>query len=342
MTVENQEFEERMEGVSQEVVPESAEFPFSLLRESLEDKFYQADRALKSIFNSVAKEAPAFVAMFQTPENGVRYVVDASESMIDALERGQIKLTTNKVGETFAQLRDEKGRFGSKIPIKREKFSEGSDSAQLANVLQMRAVQSQLHAMADQIQDIDRNVQDVLVGQQNDRIGVYQSGLSLYLEARQVSDPDLKASLVGQSLRSLSESSFQLILALQSDVQYLADRDYEKSKAKREKLIDGKMNAINQSFAVIHQASILRAAIYCEQNELAAMSTVLTGYSRFIEKNIVANANLLAQCDDTDDGTQAGIWNRRANFELDASDLTTLIAAPTKAVYLNATVGEEE
>ena len=52
---------------------------------------------------------------------------------------------------------------------------------------------------------------------------------------------------------------------------------------------------------------MLRAGIYCNEGELTAMSTVLKEYSYFIEGTVAKNANLLAQCDKTDTGTEKGV-----------------------------------
>ena len=111
---------------------------------------------------------------------------------------------------------------------------------------------------------IDGRVKEVLRGQQNDRIGLFRSGMSLYLEAREVSDEGLRKLLVTQSLRALSDATAQLDLELQEDVAYLANGEYRKAKAKRTELIDEKMASINRCFPVLHQASVARAAIYCE------------------------------------------------------------------------------
>nr|WP_317428865.1 hypothetical protein [uncultured Blautia sp.] len=64
------------------------------------------------------------------------------------------------------------------------------------------------------------------------------------------------------------------------------------------------------------------------------MTTVLGEYSCFIEGTIAKNGGLLAQCDANDDGSDAGIWSRRANLRLDVSDFAKQIKAPEKTLYL--------
>ncbi len=66
----------------------------------------------------------------------------------------------------------------------------------MANAMQLRALQTQVKEMQDCITLIDLNVRDVVRGQQNDRLALYQSGLELFLEARNVSDDALKRQLL--------------------------------------------------------------------------------------------------------------------------------------------------
>jgi len=95
------------------------------------------------------------------------------------------------------------------------------------------------------------------------------------------------------------------------------------------------MQSIEQSFSFIHQASMLRAAIYCKEGELQAMSSVLSEYSHFIGGTIAPNAQLLAECDKNDSGTERGTWKSRKNLELDVTELVKRLDAPRKTLYLS-------
>lgn len=286
------------------------------------------------MYEAVVQEAPALAQVQQSLKKGYRYVVDATESTIEAIDNGRIKLSTDKSGRMFAQIREANGRYGSKLPIKKELFRKGVDPVQMANALQMKALQAQIQIISDQISVIDQSVREILQGQQNDRIGLYYSGMALYLESRRIVDNEMKKALMAQSLRALSEATFQLTLTMQSDIQYLVNKKYKSAKGKSVDLIDDRMRSINQSFVFIHQATILRAGIYCNQGELAAMSTVLDEYSRFIEKTVANNADLLAQCDTTDNGTDEGVWKSRRRLKLDVSDFVKQLNMSEKTVYI--------
>lgn len=320
--------------------PYDPAYPARLLSEGLQLQFAQAERAAENIYNAVVRVAPAAAQLREATKKGFRLVVDAGEDTLKAIDKGKIKLTVEKGGRTFAQIRDANGQYGPKLPIKKEVYSKGVDPVQMANAMQMQALQDQVQQITDQIIVIDQSVREVLQGQQNDRIGLYYSGVALYLEARSVSDPELRRALIAQAMRAISDSSFQLLLTMQADIRYLANEEYKQVKGKKVDLIDSHMQSINKAFGVIHQAALLRAGIYANEGELAAMAAVLSEYSRFIEGTIAQNAELLAQCDITDNGAESGVWKSRKNLKLDVSGFVKGLNAPGKTFYLTA--AEEE
>lgn len=320
--------------ILKDISPYDAAYPTMLLSNGLKIRLAQAQTAAEEVYKAVAKETPILSQVQQSLKKGYRYVVDATESTLEAIDDGKIKLSTDKSGKMFAQIRESNGHYGSKLPIKKESFRKGVDPVQMANALQMKALQDQVQAIADQINVINHCIRDVLQGQQNDRIGLYYSGLALYFEARSITNNEMKKALIAQSLRALSEATFQLTLTMQSDIQYLLNKEYKSAKGKSVDLIDDHIHNINQSFAFIHQATMLRAGIYCDQGELLAMTIVLDEYSNFIESTVVNNAVLLAQCDTTDNGTEEGVWRSRTKFKLDISDFAKQLNVPDKTVYL--------
>ena len=210
-----------MSPVLDELSPFSAEYPVELLSNGLKLKLAQAGNIVENIYRAVEKASPMVAQVREATKKGYKYVVDATESTLEAIDSGKIKLTTENSGKMYAQIREANGRYGSKLPIKKEVFAKGIDPIQMANALQMKALQEQVQQIANQIAVIDHSVREVIQGQQNDRIGLYYSGLTLYLEARNVNDPEMKKALIAQSLRALSEAGFQLGLTMQSDIKYL-------------------------------------------------------------------------------------------------------------------------
>ena len=328
------------EPVVQEISPYDVSYPVVLLSNGIKNELERAQTVAQNIYRAVVREMPALTQVQQAMDKGCRYVVDATDSTLKAIESGALKLTQEN-GKTYAQLRVN-GKYGSKLPIKKEVFRKGIDPTQMANALQMQALQDQIQDVANQLVLIDGSVREVLQGQQNDRIGLYYSGLSLFLESRSVSDAGLRNALQAQALRALAESTFQLKLTMQSDIRYIESKEYDKAKGKRKELIMEHMNSINQSFAFIHQATMLRAGIYCDIGEHGSMARVLEEYSHFIETDISRNAVLLSQYDINDNGTQTGLWASRSQLKLDTAELSRALNNPQKTLYLGVAKEESE
>lgn len=321
-----------------DVSPYDASYPVVLFSNGIKKELMRAQDAVHDIYCTVLKEMPVLTQVQHAMDRGCRYVVDASESTLKALESGALKLTQEN-GMTFAQLRNANGQYGSRIPIKKEVFSKGFDTMQLANALQMQAIQDQIQAIANQLILIEGGVRDILQGQQNDRIALYYSGLSLFLESKNVLNEALKNALQAEALRALAESTFQLKMTMGSDIRYIAMKEYDKVKEKRKLLLRERMNSINQSFAFIHQATILRAGIYCDLGEHGSMMRVLEEYSRFIDADIAENIALLSLHDEKDDGTPTGLWATRSRLSLKVAEISKAISNPQKTLYIG--VAEE-
>ena len=316
----------------------SEELPNQLLREGIERNIQKAEDITGTIFKTIIREAPTGSQLTEATKKGVRYVLDLDEKTKEKIEKGIIKLTEEN-GKYKAQFRLPNGRYGKRIDVTKEVYSKGIDPVQMSSALQMKALQQQIEQIERQIQTISRSVGHVLQGLQNDRIGLYYSGVNLYLESLNITNPAMKQLMVAQSLRSLSDASYQLILEIKTDIKYLENKEYQKEKKQKE-LILSRMESIDQSFNIIHRAMLMRAAIYCNENELEAMASVLTEYSHFIEGVVSQNAKMLAQCDPRDTGLSDGVWQSRGALQLDAGKFAKQISQPNKTMYIELT-GEE-
>lgn len=310
------------------------ELPVAYLGEGLRKNAGKADAFIADIARFVQRESPEVAQVVQASKKGFRLVVDASDEVLEKIDEGSIKLTTDRLGNTYAQIKNAKGRYGKKLPIKREDFRQGIDPVQAANSLQLKAMQGQLDAMAGQIEAIDECVRDILAGQHDDRMGLLQSGTDLYYEAHNASDQAFRAMLSAQAIRSLSDAAAQLALEMSSDIKYLANREYDSGKGKRTKLIEEKMRSINECFPAVHRAFMAKAAIYCERGELASMAAALESYARLLDGTVVKYAGLLAECDVSDDGSDQGVWRSRASMKLDVGDIAKRLEASEKVLYL--------
>ena len=91
------------EPVQEKISPYDDSYPISLLTNSLKIKLEQAEKTAQEVYMAVSKEAPVLAQVQQSLDKGFRYVVDASESTLKALDAGKIKFSVEKSGKMFFQ-----------------------------------------------------------------------------------------------------------------------------------------------------------------------------------------------------------------------------------------------
>ena len=316
-----------------EMSPYDETFPARLLSEAFELRLKEANEVTTEVYKEIRKSHASEFAMLEPGEEKMKLVVDASDAFMEDYKSGAVKLAYEK-GNLVAQVKNN-GRYGKKLPIKEEVATVGPSPMEIGNALQLKALQDAIADVSKQIKAIDESVKEVLTGQQNDRLGLYYSGVSLYLEAMSVEDSDFKRELLSQSLKALTDSTFQLMLTLQSDIEYLKRKGYLKDKRNQFNLMNEKVNNINQGFMAVHQASILKAGIYCQQGEMKAVANVLQQYEKFVKGTIVENAYMLSQCDINDNGTEEGTWRKREQLQLNVSKVVSQLRKPAEVLYIN-------
>ena len=283
------------------------QFTIENLQQAIADSKGKSDTIILSVRKAIHQ-----AAINDQDNDGTRYVVDLDAELKRALDDGKIKLVTNEAGEMFAQIRDDKGHFGKKLPIKEELDKQGIsvEAAELA--LQMNVIGDQLHNIIEIVKSIENRVTEVLEGQHNDRLGLYYSGMSLYLESRSVNDVLLKKQITAQALKALSDANSQMIQEIRTNIRYLVTDQYLNAKKKTLE-IEKHLSIIHQCYDIVYRTSFLKAAIYHENREIQAMLTAMDEYGRFVEKLIVPYAGKLSELDKHNQFIAKGTWGRICN-----------------------------
>ena len=99
-----------MSPVSNEISPYDAAYPVELLSNGLKVKLAQAENVVANVFKKVSKASPMVAQIREATKKGYKYVVDATESTLEAIDSGKIKLTTENSGKMYAQIREANGR----------------------------------------------------------------------------------------------------------------------------------------------------------------------------------------------------------------------------------------
>ena len=280
------------------------QFSLESLQNELTEKAAKNDSVLDSVRAAVGKAADK-----SSDGTESRYVVDMDDALKESIQRGEIKLETSSTGEIYAQIRDSKGHYGKKLPIKEELIEEGISTEAAEMALQMDVIRVQLQEIITAVRSIETKVTEVIQGQQNDRLGLFYSGLSLYIEARSVKDETMKKYIMAQALRALSDANSQMIQELRTSMEYLVDEKYKKTKKITDK-IEEQLANIRRCYGIAYRASFLKTSIYFELGEIPAMLTALDEYGRFIEALIIPYAGRLSELDRNSQFIERGTWGR--------------------------------
>lgn len=254
--------------------------------------------------------------LIKSQEKDTRYVVNMSSELKLAIDKGLVKLDTSKTGEVFAQIRDASGHYGEKLSITKELIAVGLNPAEVAQACQLKAIEEKLGEMLDMLTEIGCDVAEVIQGQHNDRIGLYNSGLTLFLESRTINDNMFKSLVAAQALKTLSDGNEQLLQDMRTNIQYLLGGEYKKKKGRSSEDIQEKMLNINRCFDVVHRCFLLKAALFYERKEISAMLSVFDEYRKFLQNEIIPYAPQLIEFDSSDILLENGRWESRvALFE---------------------------
>lgn len=232
-----------------------------------------------------------------------------------------MKFDHDKDGNLYAQIRKSNGQYGNKLNIE-----EDVKQTDLLFAAQLNTIKDVLVEVVNTLENIEECVNEIICGLHNDRIGLYYSGISTYLEALQTKDGELKKQLTAQALKSLNDSQAQIIQEFKSDVSYLKSSEFQNIKKKKHDRLVEKMNNIHECYQSINRIISLKAMIYFDNNELSAMMMVCTEYQRFINGFVKPNAAFLVECDPKDDKLINGIWKKRANAFIQCKELQKAIS----------------
>lgn len=83
--------------------------PLALLSAAIKKSRNEADDIITDVIKAMERQTPDIAQLTKATEKGFRLVVDASDDTLQAIDRGDIKLTTDKLGNTFAQLKQADG-----------------------------------------------------------------------------------------------------------------------------------------------------------------------------------------------------------------------------------------
>lgn len=307
------------------------DYEIGFLKETISDNKDKTDKVINAVADAVCMVDSA--KKIKDAKDEFKLVADISPDLMKEIKEGTKKL--DECGDKiYAQIRDANGNWGEKITLKKIPSDIAIDPVTLSMAMQMKSIEKKLDDIVDALEVIGETVEWVREGQENDRIGLYLSGINLYQEATTIQDQNLRKLIVSQAIKSISDACSQEMQSAASDVKYLLDNKYmnlPKGKIRSEK--NKRISDINKCLEIIHKAAIFRAGIYYREGELNAMLGVFSQYARFLDSVIISNAGKLAELDSTERRIDNSKWSKKQDILISIDEIRSQIEGET-TVYL--------
>lgn len=272
----------------------------------------------REVMASLVEVSPAMAELANGLKKTQRLKLVFSDEVKGKIADGTYRLMKKKDidGVFKAVVVDQKGKTKAIADLKWDEVSKGVDPSRLTSAMQGMAIQQQLREIASQLEDMSVSMEEILIGQHNDRLALFYSGEAIYREALAATDPERKKQLTTSAILALTNASVSLQVSLAFEINEICSKyDFEKGKfigIKSNKLQD-KMCLINSSFQTIHKAMTLKAAIYYKDREYAALTAVLSDYEAFLQRSLTEQNARILYLADPNEKNLTGSWDIRKN-----------------------------
>lgn len=227
----------------------------------------------------------------------------------EKIAQGVLELMTKKDGTLLATLIDPKTKkVVSKIPL--ESVKVGPEIAQAMTNFSM---QMQMAQIAQQIQVVQRAIEEVRRGQEFDRLAIAYSCQQKLIQAMEINNPSLKEHALMQLISSAEDSRNLLMLSQKSNIEFIKKQPesfFEKlfSSISTEENNE-RINAIRESLKAVNMVSFVQAMAYQNLGEYEAARMSLIYYAEFIKDTYTSNPDLLARLDMVDPSSE-NYWTK--------------------------------
>lgn len=262
-------------------------------------------RKIETILGSV----PQFIDALKKniPEGAFQAIL--SDEQREQLADGTLKLMHKKDGSILAELIDPKSKqMVAHVPLK---YVENPPK-ELTNELTNFAVQMQLAQIAEQVQELQLAVEEVLQGQESDRLATAYSCQQKFLQAQKIENPELKQQALLQVALAAEDSRNLLMQSQISNLKFIIKQPENFwgrffRGAKPEK-IDRVMIQIRESLVAINSVSITEALAYQEMGEYKSARQGLLYYSDYLRDTYLSVDGLVDKLDLIDPATD-NFWS---------------------------------
>lgn len=210
-------------------------------------------------------------------KNKTEYVANISEYAKEKMNSGEWSLgIRKKTGETYAVIKDTvTGKNQSFITLDKRTVND------LGNLPELSAIQGQLAAITEQIENLNHLVERVEQGQYNDRFAGFFSARQLVIEGLAASNERRRENLLTSAIKTNNDTIAKLMLSIHQDVFEFIDLKTKKKDAKRINIL------LQSSIGYLNSAVQLNISAYTAIGEQQSLLATLKNYQSFIEQTLL-------------------------------------------------------
>ena len=254
---------------------------------------------------------PSFIETIKSlvPKKVFEAVLSAEDSA--KLAAGLVEILPKKDGSFLAMLRDPvTKKFIKQVPL-----NEIQVTPQLTSALSNFSNQLQMAKVIGLIEDVQREVSNVLQGLENDRLASALSCQQKYLQAMKINNTSLRNEMLLRIVMDAEDCRNQLMLSQRESLRFIINQPKTlwgklMPGSADQKKIDSKLNEIRMSLQAINLTSMVEVMVYNELGEVEAAKQSLAYYSNHIESSFLSVEGLVDRLDELD---MKSYWNNGLN-----------------------------
>lgn len=289
----------------------NAPTPYASTNDEWEEFFDEVPKIAQSLLNgakssiqiieTILNNAPQFLKILKKTVPEVTLQAVLTDEQKKQIANGALKLLHKKDGSILAVLINPKNKqIVTQVPLK---YIENPPK-ELNNEMVNFAIQMQLAQIAEQIQEVQICVEEILQGQELDRLALAYSCQQKFLQAQKIRNLELKKQALLQIAFSAEDSRNALMQSQTANLEFIKNqpKDFwgKMLKGAKPEKIDTKMSQIRESLIAINLVSMTEALAYQEMGEYESARQSLIYYSEYLNQSYLSTENFVERLDSID------------------------------------------
>lgn len=306
--------DEVMKRQSDDCVAEDADFydDISLQFSSLPDVAKPLMRRAKDTLSKIGEmlcAAPSFIHMVKANVPKEMLTAVLTDGQKEKIANGALKLMTKKDGSILATLVDAGTNHAvAHIPMKSVKVAP-----EVGQAISNYSSQVQMAQIAEKIELVQKAVEDVRRGQEDDRLATAFSCRQKFLQVMKFQNPGLRSAALLRIAMDAEDSRNLLMQSQKGKVDFIKEQPESFWKkffsGANPKEISLRMSEIRDSLYAVNVVSLVEAMAYQEIGETEAAQQSLKYYGEHLHATFLNKDGFVERLDQIDDSPE-NYWSK--------------------------------